>query len=120
MDALLGAVDEVHTLTSLTGFEALLRGVRVTTYGGPFYAGWGLTTDRARRDNGFYARRSARLTLDELVAGVLLLYPAYYDWETKSFCSAEDVCWRLQHPTPQKKGVLGLFARLRERVKRYV
>ncbi|MCK7513769.1 MAG: hypothetical protein MZV70_63660 [Desulfobacterales bacterium] len=46
-------VDEVHTLTSLAGFEALLRGKRVVAYGQPFYAGWGLTTDflppRARR-----------------------------------------------------------------------
>src|SRR5699024_3844749 len=29
----LAAVDEVHTLTSLVGFEALLRGKRVVTYG---------------------------------------------------------------------------------------
>ena len=43
MDVLLGIVDEVHTLTSLTGFEALLRGIEVHAYGGPFYAGWGLT-----------------------------------------------------------------------------
>src|SRR5205085_508908 len=44
---LLEAVDEVHTLTSLMGFEALLRGLPVTTYGAPFYAGWGLTHDLA-------------------------------------------------------------------------
>ncbi|MDZ7708952.1 MAG: hypothetical protein U5K36_01625 [Roseovarius sp.] len=41
--------DEVWTMTSLLGFEALLRGVRVTTTGAPFYAGWGLTDDRGRR-----------------------------------------------------------------------
>uniref|UniRef100_UPI004047310B capsular polysaccharide biosynthesis protein n=1 Tax=Orrella sp. TaxID=1921583 RepID=UPI004047310B len=40
------ACDEVHTMTSLTGFDALLRGKRVVTYGQPFYAGWGLTEDR--------------------------------------------------------------------------
>ena len=33
-------------MTSLTGFDALLRGKRVVTYGQPFYAGWGLTEDR--------------------------------------------------------------------------
>ena len=44
---LLSKVAEVHTITSLTGFEALLRGVKVTAYGIPFYAGWGLTTDMA-------------------------------------------------------------------------
>ena len=37
--------DEVHTMTSLTGFEALLRGKKVSCYGLPFYAGWGLTQD---------------------------------------------------------------------------
>src|SRR5207344_2221770 len=42
--ALFEVVDEVCTLTSLAGFEALLRGLPVTTYGLPFYAGWGLTT----------------------------------------------------------------------------
>ena len=78
MDALLSVVDEVHTLTSLTGFEALLRGVKVCAYGGPFYAGWGLTEDCAT-ERAFLARRTARLTLDELTAGVLLLYPSYYD-----------------------------------------
>jgi len=42
---LLTQVQEVWTMTSLLGFEALLRGVQVTTLGAPFYAGWGLTTD---------------------------------------------------------------------------
>lgn len=69
---LLDEVHEVHTLTSLCGFEALLKGLDVTTYGAPFYAGWGLTEDRER-----CARRQRRLRLDELVAGVLILYPRY-------------------------------------------
>src|SRR5690606_29499931 len=38
--------DRLATLTSLSGFEALLRGKPVTTYGTPFFAGWGLTEDR--------------------------------------------------------------------------
>ncbi|MDH3981241.1 MAG: capsular polysaccharide biosynthesis protein, partial [Gammaproteobacteria bacterium] len=68
----LDAVDEVHTMTSLAGFEGLLRGKRAVTYGLPFYAGWGLTEDRYRSE-----RRSRRLNLDELVAGCLLKYPRY-------------------------------------------
>ncbi len=36
--ALLEAVEEVWTLTSLTGFEALVRGKAVTVLGAPFYA----------------------------------------------------------------------------------
>ena len=48
--ALLAEIDELHTLTSLAGFEALLRRRRVVVYGRPFYAGWGLTTDLAGID----------------------------------------------------------------------
>lgn len=71
----LALADAVHTMTSLAGFEALLRGQPVVTYGGPFYAGWGLTRDRLE-----FPRRGRRLTLDELTAGALMLYPRYFDW----------------------------------------
>ena len=74
MGELLRQVDEVHVLSSLAGFEALLRGKKVTCYGQPFYAGWGLTNDVIP-----HPRRSRRLTLDELVVGVLVLYPYYFD-----------------------------------------
>jgi capsular polysaccharide export protein len=74
MPALLDRVDEVHTLTSLTGFEALLRGIKVYTYGMPFYAGWGLTIDRH-----LCSRRSRQVTLDQMVAATLILYPIYVD-----------------------------------------
>ena len=71
----LEAVDSVHTMTSLTGFEALLRGKQVTTHGMPFYAGWGLTTDMCE-----LPRRNARLELDALVYGVLCVYARYVSW----------------------------------------
>lgn len=91
MAQLLGQVDEVHVLTSLTGFEALLRGLPVTTYGQPFYAGWGLTEDRCP-----VARRERRLTLDQLVAGTLLLYPRYVDLQGLP-ATAEQALEALQH-----------------------
>ena len=72
MGELLRQVDEVHTLTSLAGFEALLRGKKVTCYGRPFYAGWGLTSDKLP-----VVRRNRTLILEELVAGALILYPTY-------------------------------------------
>jgi capsular polysaccharide export protein len=78
MHELLEQVDEVHTMTSLTGFEALLRGVKVTTYGSPFYAGWGLTKDTDLNPEA-RKRRSRRLGLHELIAGSLILYPMYAD-----------------------------------------
>jgi capsular polysaccharide export protein len=72
MGDLLMAVDEVHVLTSLAGFEALLRGKPVTCYGRPFYSGWGLTRDIVQN-----LRRCRRLSLEELVAGALIAYPIY-------------------------------------------
>lgn len=84
MGELLQQVDEVHTLTSLSGFEALLRGKRVVCYGQPFYAGWGLTGDFLP-----IARRTRRLSLDELVAGALILYPAYVSRATGGFTTPE-------------------------------
>ncbi|MHA6205819.1 capsular polysaccharide export protein, LipB/KpsS family [Dyella soli] len=72
MADMLPQVDEVHVLTSLAGFEALLRHKAVTAYGQPFYAGWGLTKDVVP-----VTRRTRRLALDDLVAAVLILYPRY-------------------------------------------
>ena len=74
MADLLDRVDGVHVLTSLTGFEALLRGTPVTCHGQPFYAGWGLTRDLAP-----IARRSRQRSLAELVAATLIAYPRYCD-----------------------------------------
>ena len=88
------ACDEVHTLTSLTGFDALLRGKTVVTYGQPFYAGWGLTQDRCM-DGVAFARRRRKLTLDELVAVVLLRYPVYWDWTLNGYTRCEAVLDRI-------------------------
>lgn len=84
IDSLLQSVDEVHTMTSLVGFEALLRKKKVVTYGKPFYAGWGLTEDRRNIPS-----RKRILSLPELAAGVLLLYPRYIQYGTKVHCSLE-------------------------------
>lgn len=84
------ACDVVHTMTSLSGFDALLRGKRVVTHGRPFYAGWGLTEDRMA-----VPRRERTLTLDELVAGALLRYPVYWDWELKGYTTCEAVLNRI-------------------------
>lgn len=89
---LYAAVDEVCVLSSQSGFEALLRGKKVTVFGRPFYAGWGLTCDLQD-----FPQRRARLSLEGLAAGVLILYPRYFDWFIGQFCRPEDVCWRLEH-----------------------
>jgi capsular polysaccharide export protein len=88
------ACDEMHALTSLSGFDALLRGKRVVTYGQPFYAGWGLTEDRDLADD-VVVRRQRRLMLDELVAGALLRYPLYWDWDLRGYTTCRAVVHRL-------------------------
>lgn len=80
------ACDELHTMTSLSGFEALIRDKRVVTYGAPFYAGWGLSKDHQPIE-----RRTRRRTLDELVYLSLIAYPRYVDIETGEFTTPEDL-----------------------------
>lgn len=84
-------VDEVHVLSSLTGFEALLRGRSVTVHGQPFYAGWGLTRDLAPP----IGRRGRQLGVDALVAAALILYPRYVDPLTQLPCGPETMVERL-------------------------
>jgi capsular polysaccharide export protein len=102
----LAEIDELHTLTSLAGFEALLRRRRVVVYGRPFYAGWGLTTDLAGVDRG------RRLTLEELVAGALIRYPRYLDPVTRLPCGPELVIERLAEPELWRPGLLVVARRL--------
>jgi capsular polysaccharide export protein len=87
---LLGQVDEVHTMTSLLGFEALIRGVKVVCHGLPFYAGWGLTEDRLP-----CPRRTRRLTVSELVHGTLITYPRYFNYDRDCFVEPEHVVEQL-------------------------
>jgi len=84
LDSVLEVADEVHTMTSLVGFEALIRGKRVYTYGLPFYAGWGLTIDAK-----VCSRRKVTRSLDELVAATLILYPRYLHPKTNMLCEIE-------------------------------
>lgn len=84
MGDLLMDVDEVHVLTSLAGFEALLRGKPVTCYGQPFFSGWGLTVDVVPN-----SRRRRRLSLDELVAGALIEYPLYLSRNKRELLTPE-------------------------------
>jgi capsular polysaccharide export protein len=84
MGDLLNHVDAVHVMTSLAGFEALLRNKPVTCYGQPFYAGWGLTEDLLP-----LSRPRRPLDLDELVAGVLIGYPLYLSRASRCLISPE-------------------------------
>ncbi len=80
----LKTVDHVYTISSLGGFEALLKDIPVTTFGMPFYAGWGLTDDRDKME-----RRNRKITVEELFAGAYILYPTYRNPFTKEMISLE-------------------------------
>ena len=110
-------IDALHVLTSLAGFEALLRGLEVHCWGLPFYAGWGLTHDLER-----CGRRQRQLSLDELVHAALIDYPRYVSRNSGWFITPEQaidelVAWRAA-PPQRRTLVQALFrhwGRLRRR-----
>lgn len=106
LNALFARADRVHVLTSLGGFEALLRGREVVVHGAPFYAGWGLTADRRPP-----LRRTRRLTLAELAAGALISYPQYFDPVRQRPCEVEELLDVLEAEGPA--GPPGQLARWR-------
>ena len=101
IDSAIKIADEIHTITSTSGFDALLRAKKVFTYGMPFYAGWGLTKDKYRCE-----RRTRKLSLEELVVGALIIYPRYINPKTKTLCEIEvclDIMLNLQKAYFSKK-----------------
>lgn len=64
--------DEVWTLTSLMGLEALIRKKKVVCFGLPFYAGWGLTDDKILCN-----RRTRKASLNEIFSAAYLVYSKY-------------------------------------------
>lgn len=87
----LAVAEQVHVMTSLVGFEALLREIEVYCYGQPFYSGWGLTIDRHP-----ISRRTRTLSLDELVAATYIVYPRYLNRHSFRFTSPEAVIEQLE------------------------
>lgn len=102
-------VDEVWTITSTLGFEALLRGKPVTCLGMPFYAGWGLTRDLFPEPS----RRRARPSVAGFVHAALIAYPRYLDPVTGLPCPPEVVVERLaRHEVPRAGRANRLLAKL--------
>lgn len=81
----LETIDHVYTITSQVGFEALMRNIKVTTIGSPFYSNWGVTDDRQSN-----VRRKRKLTVDEIFAGAYILYPQYFNPKTGIRIKVED------------------------------
>lgn len=78
--------ERIETMTSLAGFEALLRGKAVGVHGIPFYAGWGLTDDRHA-----VPRRARRVDLETLAAAALIRYPLYVHPLSGMPCKPEEL-----------------------------
>jgi len=79
--SILDVVDEVWTVSSQFGFDALLRGIPVRCYAAPFYAGWGVTEDHfgVYTKAALAGRRTKRRTVDQIAAAAFSLYPTYRD-----------------------------------------
>ena len=112
---LIDAVHAVWTMTSLTGFEALLRGKSVTCLGMPFYAGWGLTTDLGAR----CARRTARPGLAALTHAALIDYPLYLDPKSGRPCAPELLIERLKNNESKPRWRLKALAKIQGRFASY-
>jgi len=93
--SLLKHFDKVYTKTSGMGMEALILGLDVVCYGIPYYSGWGLTEDKQK-----CARRSRKLTIEELFAGAYILYTKYYNPYTKK---TSDIIDTINEIVRQKK-----------------
>ena len=89
--AVLKNVDKVYVWSSGMGFEALMCGKEVVTYGTPFYAGWGLTTDRNKifKTAEMNVRRRKYRSLEELFYFCYMRYSHYVDPEHKCPCEIE-------------------------------
>ncbi len=84
--SLLEIADEVFTVTSGMGFEALMAGRKVRCYGMPFYAGWGLTEDVQS-----CPRRSRRRDVEEIFHAAYLRLSRYYSPGLERRCSLEEL-----------------------------
>lgn len=69
---LLEKMDKIYVCTSQMGFEALMCGKEVHTYGMPFYAGWGLTIDKLKCE-----RRTKKRSLEEVFYAAYIQYSHY-------------------------------------------
>lgn len=69
----------IYTMTSGAGFEALIYGCKVTTIGGPYYAGWGVTDDRLS-----FPRRNVKRTVEDIFWCAYLQYTKFCDLEKRA------------------------------------
>ncbi|WP_300379276.1 hypothetical protein [Clostridium sp.] len=85
----ISCISEVHTISSLLGFEFLLRGIKTYCYSRTWYSGWGLTEDT-------YMSKDLNLkkTIEEIFYCAYILYPTYYSY-TYEHSSVEKIMTEL-------------------------
>lgn len=83
---LLQDAQDVYTVSSQLGFEAIILGKKPRVFGGPFYAGWGLSHDERE-----FPRRTRVLSKEQLFAAAMILYPKWYNPFEDKLCELEDV-----------------------------
>ncbi|TCB52219.1 capsular polysaccharide export protein, LipB/KpsS family [Acinetobacter terrestris] len=88
----LDMADHIYTITSLTGFEALLKGKKVTVLGKPFYGGWGLTDDRVSYTE---SERQRQLSVIDLFVISYVYYPKYLVPLEGNFAQATSTIYRI-------------------------
>jgi len=81
---LLERVDLVYTCTSQLGFEALMAGKKVKTYGMPIYAGWGITEDAFP-----CPRRKSKRSVEEIFYALYIVFATHIDPFTRERCTLE-------------------------------
>lgn len=100
--------DRLETMTSLAGFEALIRDKPVGVHGIPFFAGWGLTDDRIA-----VPRRSRRITREMLAAAALILYPFYIHPLSAMPCTPEEL---VEEIALKREVGIGFVGRMRQAI----
>ena len=105
-------VDEVHTMTSLSGFEALVHGKKVFCYGLPFYSGWGLTIDEHSCE-----RRNRTLDIDDLIYHSIISYPTYIHPRNRKPIDIEDA---ISFLSDEPRKILDQNNRKKNRFERYI
>lgn len=94
--ATLEHADKVFVCVSQMGFEALMAGKEVHSFGVAFYSGWGLTKDYKQP-----LRKRKKRTVEEIFHIYYIEYSRYYTPEIGS-CEVEDIINYFCH---KKKGI---------------
>jgi capsular polysaccharide export protein len=104
INSIIDKAGKIYTLSSQVGFEGLLRGKEVVTFGQPFYSGWGITDDRNPQQ-----RRVTKRTIEEIFHVACIQLSVYANpWNgtiiemEEMFDLVDDMRSRLLRPKEEK------------------